>query len=297
MRSPEQSEEKVDPVAVSVKTRLWRKLLRYLQENSNSALANRIQAAASSIYRATHNPNYHITTNGELRAIKIISGFFEKKVFVDVGANVGQWSLMAANALNGNGIIYSFEPSRWTHEVLVRNTNNIASIRCFNIGLSNVSQSMNILFSGTNPEKSSVESLAVQSLNRKIVDYETETQSFLCGDEFCERNSIQEISFLKIDTEGHDYKVLEGFSKMLKGGRVHAIQFEYNRLNIYAKTLLYDFYELLNPPASRDAFRIGRVFPHSVRFKNYDPLDENFIDGNFIAVRRSHVELIDRLQN
>ena len=242
-------------------------------------------------------PNYDITTNGELRAIKITSKFFEKQTFFDVGANIGQWSLLAADNLDNEGRIYSFEPSKWTHEILTKNTKGIPSVNCFNFGLSNKSHSMDILFSGSNPEKSSVEAYGVQSLNKKIIDYTAETQDFLRGDDFCKANSIEEISFLKIDTEGHDYKVLEGFSQMLVEGKIHAIQFEYNRINIYTKTLLQDFYELLNPPSAPDSFRIGRVFPRSVRFRNYDPLDENFIDGNFIAVRQSLGTLIDKLEH
>lgn len=271
--------------------------LRYLSKNSDTALVKCIQDVAKAVYRSANNPNYHIETNGELRAIGIIAKHFEKKVFFDVGANVGQWSLAAASKVGEDGRIYSFEPCRRTYEALVRNARGVSGIHCFNVGLSNKSQSMEILFSGKNPEKSSVESYGAQLLHRKIVDYEAETQKFLCGDEFCEANSIQEISFLKIDTEGHDYKVLEGFRNMLKEGKIHAIQFEYNRLNIYTKTLLHDFYELLNPPSSPDAFHIGRVFPRSVRFKSYDPLDENFIDGNFIAVRRPLGVLVDKLRN
>lgn len=285
-----------ESVVMSIKTKLFRKLLRYLQKNSNTALANRIQDVAYAVYRSANNPNYDITTNGELRAIRVISRFFEKKLFFDVGANVGHWSLAAADNFETGGEIYSFEPSKRTYEILVRNTTRIPYIKPFNIGLSNNSQAMEILFSGKNPEKSSVEFYGVQSLNTKITDYQPETQTFLRGDEFCEKNSIQEIAFLKIDTEGHDYKVLEGFEKMLKDGKIRAIQFEYNRLNIYTKTLLHDFHTLLDHSSSPDAFCIGRVFPESVRFKSYNPLDENFIDGNFIAVRRSLRALIDKLQ-
>ncbi len=282
---------------MKIKLKLIKQCLGYLQRTSSSALTGRIRDIAHAIYRSTNNPSYQMTTNGELRVIRIISKFFEGKTFFDVGANVGQWSVLAAKSFERDGRVYSFEPCGRTYESLLRNTNGMSSVKCFNVGLSNSTQSMDILFSGKNPEKSSVEGYGVRSLNKKIEDYEAETQSFMRGDEFCENNSIEEISFLKIDTEGHDFKVLEGYSGMLKAGRIHAIQFEYNRLNIYAKVLLHDFYELLNPPSSPEAFRIGRIFPQSVRFKEYDPLDENFIDGNFLAVRRSFGPLIDEMQN
>ena len=282
---------------MKIKIKLIKQCLGYLQRTSSSALTSRVRDIAYAIYRSANNPSYHMTINGELRAIRIISKFFEGKTFFDVGANVGQWSVLAAKSFERDGHVYSFEPCSRTYESLLRNTNEMPSVKCFNVGLSNSTQSMDIFFSGKNPEKSSVEGYGVRSLNKKIEDYEAETQNFIRGDEFCENNSIEEISFLKIDTEGHDFKVLEGFSGMLKTGKIHAIQFEYNRLNIYAKVLLHDFYELLNPPSSPEAFRIGRIFPQSVRFKEYNPLDENFIDGNFLAVRRAFGPLIDEIQN
>ena len=82
---------------------------------------------------------------------------------------------------------------------------------------------------------------------------------------------------------------------MLREGRILAIQFEYNRLNIYARHLLYDFYQLLNPPEAPERYRIGRIFPNSVRFKSFEPVDESFIDGNFLAVQSAHADLIDTL--
>lgn len=282
---------------MKIRIKLIKQCLGYLQRTSSSVLTSRIRDIAYAIYRSANNPSYQMMTNGELRAIGIISKFFDRKTFFDVGANVGQWSVLAAKSFERDGYVYSFEPCGRTYESLLCNTNGLSSVKCFNVGLSNSTQSMDILFSGKNPEKSSVEGYGVRSLNKKIEDYEAETQSFMRGDEFCENNSIEEISFLKIDTEGHDFKVLEGFSGMLRAGKIHAIQFEYNRLNIYAKILLHDFYELLNPPSSPETFCIGRIFPQSVRFKEYDPLDENFIDGNFLAVRRAFGPLIDEMKN
>ncbi len=281
---------------MNLKTRIWRKLLRSLQRNSNTRWVNRVQDIANAVSRSTYNSNYHIDINGESRVLELVSKFFDKKVYFDVGANVGHWSMLAAQRCEGNSKVFSLEPSIRTYENLVRNTSTTLPIRCFNVGLSNNSQRMEIYSSKTNPEKSSVESHGVKTLNRKITDYEAETQYFLSGDEFCEKHSIQEITFLKIDTEGHDFKVLQGFRKLLDEGGIHVIQFEYNRLNIYTKTLLSDFYELLNPPSAPPAYCIGRIFPRSVRFKSYDPLDENFIDGNFIAVRQCFGDLVNILK-
>jgi len=46
-------------------------------------------------------------------------------------------------------------------------------------------------------------------------------------DEYCKEHSIDFIDFVKIDTEGYDYRVLLGAKDMLKQDRIKFIQFEY----------------------------------------------------------------------
>ena len=46
------------------------------------------------------------------------------------------------------------------------------------------------------------------------------------GDAFCRHNDIAAISFLKIDCEGYDDKVLRGFDEMISQGRVDFVQVE-----------------------------------------------------------------------
>ena len=279
----------------SMKTKLWREILRRVQKNSDKPVIGRMANIAFSLYRAAHNPSYDFATNGELRALRIVVGAATEATVLDVGANVGHWSCAAA-ALSGTRSVHAFEPSAATYAKLLANTSGIASITAFNFGLSSETRKLELAFSAGNPEKSSVEMTGVQGFNRQIKDYRSETQAFVKGDEFCAEHGIGEIAFLKIDTEGHDYLVLEGFAGMLREGRIRAVQFEYNRLNIYARRLLHDFYQLLNPNSAPDSFAIGRIFPASVRFKAYNPLDENFIDGNFLAVHRSQSALIDLLK-
>nr|NIR59202.1 FkbM family methyltransferase [Gammaproteobacteria bacterium] len=45
-------------------------------------------------------------------------------------------------------------------------------------------------------------------------------------DHYCERNGVEHIDFLKIDTEGHDFEVIVGAERMLSEGRVTALQCE-----------------------------------------------------------------------
>lgn len=63
-------------------------------------------------------------------------------------------------------------------------------------------------------------------------------------DEYCKENGIQEIDFLKIDTEGYDYRVLLGAKEMIDNNRVEYIQFEYWDGVRKFHTLLSDKYNM-----------------------------------------------------
>ena len=64
-------------------------------------------------------------------------------------------------------------------------------------------------------------------------------------DEFCGARGIPRIDFLKLDTEGHEFAVLKGVALIPSEGRIRAIQFEFNEMNIVTRVFLKDFYALL----------------------------------------------------
>ena len=84
------------------------------------------------------------------------------------------------------------------------------------------------------------------------------------GSDYLIDNNIETIDFLKIDVEGHDLNVLEGFDQYLKNVRI--IQFEYGVFNVDSKGLLVDFYYLL----SGFGFILGRLYPNKVLFSEYN---------------------------
>jgi hypothetical protein len=67
------------------------------------------------------------------------------------------------------------------------------------------------------------------------------------GDEFCSINSIHSIQYLKVDAEGHDMKVLEGFGEMINNQNIDFIEVEsaMNRTNNYHISIeqFKDFFE------------------------------------------------------
>jgi hypothetical protein len=54
----------------------------------------------------------------------------------------------------------------------------------------------------------------------------TATVEVVSGDEFCRQHGIEHISYLKVDTEGHDMEVLEGFAGMLQREEIDIVEVE-----------------------------------------------------------------------
>ena len=103
--------------------------------------------------------------------------------------------------------------------------------------------------------------------------------------DFCGQARISHIDLLKIDTEGHDLKVIEGFQSMIDSAQIDVIQFEYNYMSIFSRTFLRDFFAALTP-----GMRIGRLLRDRIEYFDYAPPLDNFIQANFIAVRSDLAE-------
>jgi hypothetical protein len=65
------------------------------------------------------------------------------------------------------------------------------------------------------------------------------------------------------------------------------IQFEYGYANALSRFLLRDYYTLFDAYG----YRIGKIYPKRIEFKEYDVEDENFWGPNYIAVRNDLADL------
>jgi len=118
-----------------------------------------------------------------------------------------------------------------------------------------------------------------------VIDCQVKT-----GEKYCRENNIEDIELLKIDTEGHEVPILEGFRNILH--KIKTIQFEYGSTWILQKHFLWEAYELLEPAG----FQIGRLYPNGVLFKSYErKKDEHFRMGNYVAVQKSNISIINAL--
>ena len=206
-------------------------------------------------------------------------------VILDVGANIGEWSRHFALRLSKANVpftIFAFEPLPETFAILSTNLNtwNIADkVQPCNIAISAIPGERTFYSVGAGQGRN--------SLHAPLDGYNVST-SVKCAtlDQWRAEKGIENIWFVKIDTEGHDLEVLHGAKDLLKSGGIEMLQFEYNHRWITARRFLLDAFELLGPCG----YRIGKITKDGIEFyKQWDLELESFREGNYLAVKEKYV--------
>jgi FkbM family methyltransferase len=221
--------------------------------------------------------------SGESYWCQLMLQQFKPSVIFDIGAHKGDYAKMFRQH-GYAGKIYLFEPHPETFKVLSQHISADEATSLFNIGFSDTAGS-HLLFdhagdSGS-PHATLFSSVITDlhgSEHASSVAVELQTV-----DQFAAVNKIDRISLLKIDTEGNEYKILLGASKLLQENRIDIIQFEFGEMNVASRIFFKDFYDLLS-----GQYHLYRLLPNDLL-----PLEpynarrhEIFIYQNIIAVNR-----------
>jgi len=217
------------------------------------------------------NASYKPHKNGERW---VLAQLREERIrsVLDVGANVGDWSMLAAELLP-DATVWALEIMPATFARLRERVGDHARIRCFNLGLADRDGALRMHF---DPAASTHATFTEypQSGTEQLIDCAVRR-----GDGFVREQGIDRVDLLKMDVEGAEHLVLAGLAESLGARRVRFVQFEYGRVNILTKFLLHDFYELFR----RHGYVVGKIFPDFVDFRAYDLGDEDFIGPNYLA--------------
>jgi FkbM family methyltransferase len=146
---------------------------------------------------------------------KEVSKLRSGDLFVDVGANIGFFSLLASKRVGSSGVVISFEPSkrefmRMCHAILLNNSHNIMS---FNNALSSKS---GVILIDVDQQHTGMNKLSLSTSSSSFVD-------LVAGfklDELTPFLNDRNIDLLKIDVEGAEMLVLEGMSNLLSEKRI-----------------------------------------------------------------------------
>lgn len=212
---------------------------------------------------------------------RALVAFVNKKnpLFVDVGANYGNYTLMLLRAFPGASII-SFEPVPETYLALQQAVYGKA-VRCLPLGLSDRASTSSIFDYGdaSHAAHASVYADVLQVLHKasKIREIQINLTTL---DEFCSGEKIEKIDFLKVDTEGNELAVLRGAANMISSGSIPLIQFEFNEMNVISRVFLKDFYDTLKD------YSFYRLMPTGLlSLGSYNSRNEIFRFQNILALK------------
>ncbi len=138
-------------------------------------------------------------------------------LFVDIGANVGSYTLLACRAVGASG--YAFEPIPSTYARLFENIrlNHIEGrVTCLNMGIGGAPGT--IKFTAGLDTMNHV--LAAGEVDPAAMDVKVVTLDSVLGN--------AEPALIKIDVEGYEMPVLEGASRTLQKKSLHSVIMELN---------------------------------------------------------------------
>jgi len=220
--------------------------------------------------------------SGEASFMKSFLKNRTNSVVVDVGANVGNYSKLVLD-MNKSVTVYAFEPHPKTFAKLcdaIRNEN----FHPINSAVSNIEGSLQLYdYEGNDGSQHA-------SLYKDVIENIHHAKSIVhkvrvCRlSEFARSNNIQKIDLLKIDTEGNEMNVLRGITEFIQSGKIEAIHFELNEMNVSSRTFFRDFWDIL------PNYVFYRLLPSGmVKIERYSPLFcEIFAYQNIVAILKHH---------
>ena len=200
-----------------------------------TSLAVRVRNQANAVIAYRIARSHNLETSGEKWLAGVVS--VPHSVFVDVGANRGEWTSMwlAADPTPALGVL--FEPSASAIQALRPILEANLSLRLVTKGVSDEPGRLPFLEEPDAGEQSSFVHPSVSELAPVLRDVTTLD---------IELSDVPRIHFLKIDVEGLDLHVLRGARTLLARRAVDVIQFEYGRAWAAAGSTLAGAFSLLN---------------------------------------------------
>ena len=151
-----------------------------------------------------------------------LDGISSGSVIIDVGANIGIYSLLAARKAGPEGKVIAFEPADVAFERFTKNIgiNGFQNITAIKMGVSDKSRVMTFRVCDDDAYNS-LGSTPMKKVSREV---NINTVSI---DEYLREHPVSKINVIKIDTEGAEYLVLKGAVNTLKKYNP-VLFFEYN---------------------------------------------------------------------
>ena len=216
--------------------------------------------------------------SGEASFLKRWLGPLERPCVFDVGANVGEYSATALQS-NPQAQVHCFEPSE-AHVVLLKQRLQGSSAVVNPFGLSDVTETRSL---HKDCSVTGLASLISRDLSHLDIQLDmVESVRLERGDSYVEQHGVQRIDLLKIDVEGWEMSVLNGFLNSFERRLICCCQFEFGHAHIERRENFRDYYRFFTDRG----FAMGALKPNGrvQVMQRYDEIFENYYATNYIAL-------------
>ena len=222
--------------------------------------------------------DFHRT--GEKKFIRLIKD--EINLSLDIGANVGNYTKLILQETSSK--VISFEPLPDAYRELEVLKNEFRErLETYNIAISNENKKQDLYFGNEKSEKASL----MKNLEKLSFVGETNTNKIFVEvkklDDLKDILKNKTIDFIKIDTEGYEFEVLDGAKNLFKEQQPKFIQIEFNWHQLLKGQTLYKLSSMI------DFSDIFRILPNGNGLIQIDPSrPENNIYhlSNYIFIRK-----------
>lgn len=163
----------------------------------------------------------------------------EGMTFVDVGANVGRYTLLAAKCVGDRGRVIAFEPDPHTYGALQKSVeiNGLDQITISDVAVSDVDGQGNLL-TGADPGWSTLQCDWLSHMQHgQLSDIAQNTVQLSKLDTLL-KNMDTDVDLLKIDVEGGEMNVLLGAHELLDSGTIKRIVCEVHHPVVKAEDVI-----------------------------------------------------------
>ncbi len=241
-------------------------------ENSKLIIWKGLTGATGNIYMGLH----------EFEDMAFVLHFLRPDdLFVDIGANVGSYTVLSAGVVGAKTI--SIEPVPGTYEILLTN-----------IKLNNCEQIAKPLNIGLGSEKKTIKfTRSFGTENHVALDNETDTID-VPVEKFDDLMVGKLPVLVKMDVEGFETEVLNGMGKSLENNQLKAIIIElngsgnrygYDESKIHEKLLSHHFTPFQYRPFERELIKVEKYGTHNTIYIR----DINFVKNRVISARKFKV--------
>jgi FkbM family methyltransferase len=211
------------------------------------------------------NLNHDFLNSGESWLLGKMFAQLKGAVVLDVGANVGEYTLKAREL--GAGKVYAFEPSVDTCALLKQATASDNNIEVYQMALGEA-EGTTSFFVPTDPNNSVFASRDVNVTPLNSDQMTSVTVPLTTVDAFVSTHSLS-IDVMKVDVEGFELEVFKGAQKTIAERPPKLIHFEFNSHHGLRHQTIGDFAELL------PEYNMFRLASKSLR-----PLDPSYYLSN-----------------